>query len=146
MVEFGQTLKTEFMASMLGKEIGAGIARSVFISDLDPTVVIKVENNKCSFQNVIEWETWKRFERDKKVSRWLAPCVWISQSGGILMMKKTEVATKYPDRMPRFLGDFKRANYGMYKGRFVCHDYGTNMLQYHGDKIVLRKAEWWDRA
>jgi hypothetical protein len=143
-IEYGPIIKGELMASLLGKELGAGIARAAFVSDLDETIVIKVENSKGSFQNVIEWETWKRFKDDKSVARWLAPCVWISQSGGILMMKRTMPLLRDPKQMPRFLCDFKRSNYGLLNGRVVCHDYGTNLLMRYGDKPVMRNVEWWD--
>lgn len=50
----------------------------------------------------------------------------------------------YPAKVPAFLSDLKRTNYGMAGKFLVCHDYGTNLLFEHGMTTRLKKAEWWD--
>lgn len=129
---------------LLCKErLGYGIAREVWASKVLPNSVVKVEENAGSFQNVLEWETWQRV-KDTEFARWFAPCEWISANGAVLIQARTTPAAKYPDRLPVFLTDTKRANYGMHKGRFVCHDYGSHLLMERGMVKAMRKVEWWD--
>lgn len=135
--------------------IGTGMSRTVYSSKLLPDCVIKVEDSAGQFQNVVEWETWLRV-RDTHASRWFAACRWISASGSILVMERTRqpALSEFPDRMPAFLCDFKRTNYGIStapSGKtgepahlFVCHDYGTNLLFEHGLTKRMKKADWWD--
>jgi len=124
--------------------IGGGIARQVWNSLLLPNSVVKVEENGGSFQNVMEWETWKRV-KGTPAEKWFAPCEWISPNGSILIMAKTMQPHEYPEQMPIFLCDFKRTNYGVYDGRLVCHDYGLNFsMEYGLFTKRMKKAEWWD--
>jgi hypothetical protein len=102
-----------------------------------------VEEDSGRFQNVIEWETWKRVE-GTKFEKWFAPCRWISPSGIVLVMSKTIPATDYPKKMPAFLWDFKRTNYGMLDGRLVCHDYGTHKMFENGMTKRMHEADWHD--
>lgn len=123
--------------------IGYGMSREVWSSDLFPDCVIKVEDKTGKFQNIVEWETWNRV-KGTEFEKWFAPCRWISPNGIVLIMEKTAPLCKYPEKMPVFLGDFKRTNYGSYKGHIVCHDYGTNLLFEYGMSKRLRKVNWWD--
>lgn len=132
------------------ERIGYGMSRQVFTSKLLPGCVIKVEQDAGRFQNVVEWETWQRV-RDTPASRWFAECKWISPNGHILIMERTRpaAANEFPDKVPVFLSDLKRTNYGMARSNgekewFVCHDYGTHLLFEHGMTKRLKKAEWWD--
>ncbi len=87
-------------------------------------------------------EIWSH---DKDIRRWLAPCVQISPCGSILIQKRTTPApsSRYPAKMPKFLTDMKRSNYGLYKGRLVCHDYGLICLTV---TTATRKADWWEKG
>jgi hypothetical protein len=122
--------------------LGGGMSREVYSSKLMPDSVIKIEDVSCHFQNVIEWETWQMV-RNTPAEKWFAPCEFISPCGVILVMAKTIQSNKYPEKMPVFLSDFKKGNYGLYRGNLVCHDYGTNLSMHHGlfTKRV-RKANW----
>lgn len=126
-------------------EIGSGMSRRVWTSPFLPGRVVKTEEGSRRFQNVFEWETWNQV-KDTKWARWFAPCVTISPCGGVLVMERTSRPTEkqFVARMPVFLTDFKRENYGMLKGRLVCHDYGTNVLMQTGLNDRLKKVEWWD--
>lgn len=138
-----------------GDRIGYGMSRQVFDSPMLPDCVIKVEKDSHRFQNVIEWETWQRV-RDTAASRWFAACHWISPNGRVLIMEKTERPDPdaYPEKMPAFLSDFKRTNFGLSMMKdpktgkpakaLVCHDYGTHLMFEHGMTTRLKKAEWWD--
>lgn len=140
---------------LCGEVIGRGMSRVVYDSPLLPNSVIKVENNAHRFQNVIEWETWQRL-RDTPASRWFAACEWISPDGIVLVMQRTRppAPSEFPDRVPLYLTDMKRTNYGMVGERtggegkqcLVCHDYGTHLLFEHGMTKRLKKADWWDQS
>lgn len=128
---------------LANNQIGFGMSRVVYDSKLLPDSVVKVESGSGQFQNIIEWETWERV-KDTEYAKWFAPCEWISPTGSVLIQKKTLQAHKYPDKMPVFFCDFKRTNYGIFQGAFVCHDYGTNLLFENGMTKRLKKAKWWD--
>lgn len=139
---FTDTTERDFFRMFCGELLGSGMSREVWSFGLDEKYVIKFER-PGSFQNVIEWNTWHDAAHSD-ASKWLAPCDRISNNGRILIQKRTKPATKFPDRMPVFLTDFKRTNYGMLNGRLVCHDYGTNLMCNAGLSLRLRKVEWWD--
>ncbi|MES2262099.1 MAG: hypothetical protein V4724_26560 [Pseudomonadota bacterium] len=121
-----------------------GMSRAVWSSEVFPDCVVKVEDRRAYFQNVVEWETWQRV-KDTPLARWFAPCRWISPSGSILVMERTRAAgdEQYPEKMPAFC-DFKRRNYGMLGANLVCHDYGTNMLFEYGMTKRMIRANWND--
>ncbi len=135
---------------MCDKQLGSGMSRTVWSSKLMPDCVIKIEDTAGMFQNIVEWETWQRV-KDTEFSRWFAECKWISGNGSILIMERTRPAlsSEFPDKMPVFLCDFKRTNFGMAKSKgkkewFVCHDYGTNLLFENGMTKRVRKTEWYE--
>lgn len=128
---------------LVEERLGSGIGRTVWSSEVLPGCVVKVEENARSFQNVIEFETWHRV-KGTEFERWFAPCRWISPNGSVLVMERTTTATNFPARMPVFLTDFKRRNYGLLKGKLVCHDYGTNLLFERGMSRAMKRADWWD--
>ena len=43
-------------------------------------------------------------------------------------MKKTRPLKRLPKRLPSFLDDLALRNFGTYRGRPVCHDYGTTRM------------------
>ena len=145
MPDYGPTILRDVLRMISGKQLGRGVARDVYACELVPDCVVKVEDNAGSFQNVMEWETWQRV-KDSPVAKWFAPCRWISPSGTVLVMERTEPIprAKFPTKVPAFLTDLKRTNYGLLKGRVVCHDYGTNLLIELGMTTRMRKADWWD--
>lgn len=136
-------LKNEVVDLFCRTEIGSGVARTVYESPLLPGIVIKCELPAQSFQNITEWETWQEVKHTKW-AKWFAPCIEISACGSVLLMKKTEKPSKYPDRMPVFMTDLKRANYGLIGRQIVAHDYGKNLLMQTGFTDRMRKADWWD--
>lgn len=139
------TVHREAFWLLAGQQLGVGMSRKVYVCDLDREWVLKVEDDAGRFQNVMEWETWQAV-KGTQFEKWFAPCHHISPSGSVLVMARTTpaVPAKYPKRMPVFLSDFKRSNYGLYKGRIVCHDYGTNLLMDWGKTTRLRAAHWSD--
>jgi hypothetical protein len=131
----------ELFRTICDEKIGAGMSREVWSSKVLPNSVIKVENSSGKFQNVMEWEVWN-WVRGTECEKWFAPCEWISPCGGVLIMAKTRPAQKYPDKLPVYLTDTKKANYGMHGKRFVCHDYGVNTLLTFGMVKRMRNVRW----
>jgi hypothetical protein len=132
---------------MCSDMIGQGCSRKVFLSKLDSSLVIKVEEAGRSFNNIREWELWEDVRHDKNAARWLAPCVNISLCGTILIQKRTEPAHKrrFPKVLPRWIAtDLKYQNWGLLDGKIVCHDYASHLAQRYGtmSKSTV-KAHWW---
>lgn len=128
---------------MCGRRLGRGVGRKVYECRLDARFVIKCETGSQSFQNIVEWETWLDV-KDTPERRWFAPCLDISATGGVLIMRRTQPASPrdHPKRLPKFLTDHKRTNYGILDGKFVCHDYGTNNLPHYGLTCGSSKVDW----
>lgn len=137
-----QTISNDLLGLILGKRLGGGCAREVFECKLDKSLVIKVEVEAGSFQNIKEWDFWEHNQWDKDVKKWLAPCVAISDCGSVLLQKKVIKARdkEFPKKLPTFLSDIKKDNFGLLKGKFVCCDYG--FINSKPSK-VMRKAEPW---
>ena len=110
----------------VGDKLGDGSAREVFELQLDDTKVVKIEQGNGSFQNVVEWEIWCRYKDNPRVAKWLCPCHYISASGSMLIMSKAANLRdeEIPKRVPKFLLDHKKDNFGMLDGKVVCRDYG----------------------
>jgi hypothetical protein len=137
----GPATVSDFFHAFVGRRLGEGIGREVFEFIPDRSKVVKLETVTGSFQNIIEWETWHNLAA--KHRKWLAPCRFISPCGIVLLMDRTEPLRPgdIPARIPEWLSDLKRENYGILDGKFVCHDYGTNLLLNHGafaGKLVKR--------
>lgn len=145
-----QFVHKEAFNTLCGDKIAHGMSREVFACRIDPKCVVKCEDTAGHFQNIIEWETWQRV-KDTPYSRWFAECKWISPSGCVLIMERTRPASpsEFPDRVPVFLTDLKRSNFGMAQSNgkrdwFVCHDYGTHLMFENGMTKRLKKADWWE--
>lgn len=142
---FNNTLSKDLFNLVAGDKISEGSDRSVYNFALNSDLVVKFETTSKGFQNIMEWETWKVVENDKDAKRWFAPCIQISPCGTILLMEKTTPAPrdKYPLKIPAFLTDTKYSNYGILRGKFVCHDYGLHLLMENGLTKRMIKADWW---
>lgn len=139
---FTEALKDVFV----GREIGRGTYRTVYSCPVDKSIVIKYQRERCQFDNVTEWLVWQEYKDTPDVSKWLAPCHYISASGDLLLQARTSFIRELPDKMPAFLCDFKPRNYGtLGRGkskRIVCHDYGyllNNKL-----RTGMKNVKWWD--
>lgn len=128
-------------------KIGSGVHRDVFECRLDRTLVVKVETDLPwrYFANVLEDKFWADHQHCKAIAKWLAPTVYMSPDGLILLQKRCEplrLTDKLPSRLPSFLTDIKRENFGWLDGRIVCFDYALNIPS---PSTKLRKANWGDR-
>lgn len=140
---FRTIISKEFFYTMCGEYLGGGVDRMVFESATDPTCVVKIAARPHGFQNVHEWDLWKQHNAHggTSVCNWLAPCVRISENGLILVQKRTKPVPwkwKLPRRVPNVLtSDLKRDNWGIYRGRLVCHDYGRHDAIFYASKVHL---------
>lgn len=134
----------ELSSVMIGSFIGDGIARKVYRCLMNRDYVCKIESGARSFQNVSEWETWKWVEGNKQLEKWFAPCFRISGSGTILLQRYCEPLrdADLPKRLPSFLCDLKKENFGMLNNRVVCCDYGTVHSAIRQTSRKLVNAKW----
>lgn len=124
-------LADDFAGMFMGRLLGSGIYRSVYAHASDRTLVIKVENGNRDFSNVLEWTTWEHIKNYPEASKWLAPCIAISPHGRVMLQKRTnpiEAASELPLRVPAWLTDLKRANWGHLGKQVVCHDYANTLI------------------
>lgn len=126
---------------LLGDYLGSGGSRDVYVYSLDKTKVIKIErSNDRQFANIFEHEFWLDNMFDESVYKWLAPCISISAGGRILIQERVSplpLDYKFPKKLPTFLTDFKRSNFGLLKGKLVCIDYA---LTINHPKTKLKKV------
>lgn len=128
-----------------GKLLGVGAYREVYENLTDPGSVIKFDMQAGNFHNALEAHVWERV-RWTRFSRWFAPVLGIAPWGSAMLMARTEPLTtaqkKRWTRVPFFFTDLKPANFGCYKGRLVCHDYGCNLLMEVGMTTRMQTVRW----
>lgn len=125
-------------------KLGEGIHRDVFVCRINDKLVVKVENDLPwrYFANVLEMKFWSDNQHHEPIAKWLAPCEYMSPDGLILLQHRAEPlrdSDKLPDKLPSFLTDVKRDNYGWLDGRIVCFDYALNISS---PSSRLKKADW----
>lgn len=143
MSDYGPTFEDAFNL-LCGDKLGSGIHRDVFECRLLPDCVVKVENDGHwrYFANVKEMSFWSDWQHCERVSKWLAPCEFMSPDGRVLVQKRVRIAhptDTMPDKLPKFLADRKLSNYGWLGDRFVCVDYGITIPE---ASTRMTKAEW----
>jgi len=142
---FLKVIEHDFFFYMCSELLGTGQYRDVYVFAPDPKWVLKFETGAQSFSNIREWDLWNDAQHmSSEIRDWLAPCKSISPCGTVLMQRRTKPATNYPDKVPVWMTDTKRSNFGMLGKRFVAHDYGNHLVCNQGLTKRLRKAEWWD--
>jgi len=132
----------DFFSVMCGELLGSGISREVYAARFMPNMVIKFEHSDRMFANIAEWQLWNEVQHTD-AAKWLAPCDAISPCGKVLIQRRTKPARSYPKKIPVWLTDEKRANFGMIGRRFVCHDYAANLVASYGTSGRLKNADWW---
>lgn len=130
-----------FKKKFCGKELGSGVTRRVFEFKPDSRYVVKIQYRDSALHNCAEFHIWNE-NWYAPLQNMLAPCLWISNSGRILIQRRVSFRSqnRYPDRLPVCFTDLKVTNYGWIGKRFVCCDYA-------GLKFRIgrhRKIKWWD--
>ena len=127
---------------MCGKVLGRGAYRTVYSCPIREDWVVKLDTCE-NFSNICEYQIYRELQ-DTPIGKWLAPVRWVSAKGMWLIQDKTEPIQRkqMPKKIPSLFADIKLDNWGMLKGRPVCHDYGNNYVYElagkHGRK--LKKA------
>lgn len=145
-LRFGDVVRNDFMGMFLGELLGHGTARMVYTLQRQPHLVVKVESNAHSFQNVAEWQLWEDL-KGTEFAKWLAPCRVISACGSVLIQDRTmplrvgKDFQEFPTELPTFLSDLKPSNFGKIGRQIVAHDYAVNNTIFHGIKngVKMRK-------
>ncbi|SNR99233.1 hypothetical protein SAMN04488503_2228 [Humidesulfovibrio mexicanus] len=141
--EFSFGLQMDFNSFILGDRLGEGVGREVFEDRFHPTRVFKLEN--YGVQNFHEWQLWGAVQ-GTEWEQWFAPVYWLSSYGRVLIQARTRQPVvgrntpAFPTEIPSFMDDVKPANMGIYRGRWVFHDYGdTKALKVGlaGAKMIL---------
>lgn len=111
---------------LCGDKLGEGMTRKVYRCRLNDEYVVKVEPRGTNFQNIEEWRAWW-WACGTPRRHWLAPCEYISPCGLILIQHRVTPlrASDRPRKVPNWLSDLKKDNFGMLKGKVVACDYGT---------------------
>lgn len=116
---------------LCGEKIGSGQYRDVFKCKIRPDLVVKVEHQAFrGFANILEQRFWDDNQYYNDVSKWLAPCEYLSPDGRILLQAKCDpirLDDKLPEKVPAFLTDIKRENFGLLEGKIVCVDYAITI-------------------
>lgn len=121
---------------LCGDLINEGCSRVVYECDYDKSCVVKIHKNvdRLPSDNILEWELWQMVKyMDSDIRKWFAPCLKISENGRILIQKRTKPLTNKQweslDKVPTYLSDIKRSNFGMYKGSICMHDYAFTLYR-----------------
>ncbi len=143
LAERGYAALLDMAQLLFGDFIGRGASRSVYQCAFDETLIVKIDEWSGNNANALEWATWRHLADQPTYSRWLAPCIAISPRGDLLLQRKTSpISTgKEPKMLPAWLCDVKPENFGLLKGKVVCHDYNTlHMLT--SREVKMRTAQW----
>lgn len=123
---------------MAGRELGRGDYRTAYLFRPNTNLVLKHEHNPARC-NAMEQEFYSA-ALGTGAEKWLAPVIDISNCGRWLLMARTTPVTHWPERIPVWMNDMNRANYGMFEDRFVCHDYGS--APFFVPALKMKKAVW----
>jgi len=126
----------DFMDFICGNVLGEGCSRIVYEFNPNPNYVIKIDKSN-DFHNVSEWDVWTNI--DAEIKKFLAPCVQISSCGRVMLQQKTTPIKikQFPVEIPEFITDIKLDNWGMLKGRPVCHDYANHNLYARKQELII---------
>lgn len=130
---------------LIGNYIGEGEYRTVYECCLRDDLVAKIEKpeKRHAFANVHEFSIWQEYKEIEAVRMWLAPIYIMSDCAQILLQSKVSsvpVDFVWPDKLPSFLGDIKRENFGWFENRLVCIDYANTVFKAN----TRMKAVKWD--
>ena len=118
----------DFIDLFCGEHLGSGVSRDVYVYQIDPRWVIKIETPDSEGDNWAEWRVWNTVKYTTDGTKdWFAPCDWISRAGRVMLQKRTKpIETKekkIPEKIPAFFTDVKDSNFGWIGNQLVCHDY-----------------------
>lgn len=135
---------TDKYRNLLGKRIGRGSGRDVYLHRTDPSLVIKVATRRHTLQtefsngmhpNKYEVKVWTNMPKEYR--GYFSPIVEYSKDRKYVVQKRTMEITEQewadcPDA-PVFAyltKDPHRSNVGRLNGRIVLHDYGSSVFDF----------------
>lgn len=128
---------------LAGDKIGEGIHRMVFTCKIRNDLVVKVESDNFRFfANVFEMRFWSENQHNTAISKWLAPCEYMSPDGRIMLQKRARPlhdSDVIPNRLPVFLTDIKKSNFGFIGDQLVCVDYALFNVK---PSTALKTVAW----
>jgi hypothetical protein len=131
-----------------GKVLGYGTYRDVYELKGNPDYVIKIEAhpNFRVFANVTEYRNWADNMRWSWLSQYLAPCLYISECGRVLIQRRVTFKEKkfYPKGIPALFTDTKIQNFGWIGNRFVCCDYSFFVICVGKGDRPMKRVKWGD--
>lgn len=133
-------MKPDYRDMLLGKYLGRGRFREVYVCGIDESLVVKVARDRDGcLHNGMEWEHYWDLHEIEKVKPWLCPVERITDDHSILLMKRAETIQKHqlPKKVPKFVTDLKPENLGWYEGRPVVIDYAYILYDV---KTKMKKA------
>lgn len=141
---FNNRVSEDLFDMVAGELLGKGVYRNVYTFLPDDSLVLKVETDSGSFANIREYQMWTTYSYNKKLSKWFAPCVQLSNRGQFLLQKKVGVidGRKLPDKIPPMIADGHLGNWGIYEDRVVCCDYGNHRSHEISSKEKFVNAQW----
>lgn len=142
--KFPDEVGTDFFRTITSKLIGTGYSRRVYDCVLNKNVVIKIEKGDYNFDNITEYKIWSVARNNENYAKWLAPCLWISPCGRVLIQERTYLTDRLPKQIPVWLYDTHQHNFGRLKNdQFVCHDYANSYTIGSGVKSFKMKTPKW---
>lgn len=128
---------------LIGKKLGSGCYRDVYLCRLDSSLVVKVEREEKEFHNIKEWNIWDELKYSD-IKKWFAECIDISNDGKILIQKRVYFGRKedLPKKIPTFFTDIQPANFGFIKKQLTCCDYGSTIITKMFNDKKLKSADW----
>jgi hypothetical protein len=134
------------LSNLCGQQLGSGAFRDVYVFKHDHRWVIKIERNmkNGSFANATEWCNWLNHELFFDFSKFMAPCLSISEYSNVLIqrraMREIDGCRKpFPEKIPNWFTDTKRDNFGFIGNQFVCVDYSFLVSK----NFRMKRAKWW---
>lgn len=142
------SLLSDFFDFFCGEFLGEGAFRTVYTYGLNKDWVVKIarvaDTGSGRFDNVVEWDIYQNIKcYHPHLLKYLAKPLYLSSCGRVMIMERTtplEEKDKLPEKIPAFLADIKRDNWGKIGRRVVCHDYGNhNLYKNMNTKLVTRR-------
>jgi hypothetical protein len=130
------TTKEELLEMICGPKIGSGCFRDVYVNNLNPKTVIKVQHDysEPNAHNMMEYIISEKFFLENDI---FAPVHCVSKSGKFLIMERTSPVSEKEFRewlektpLPNFVNDIKSSNVGWLDDKIVIHDYGVILLDH----------------
>ncbi len=136
------TFAMEAYDLLIGDHIGTGAFRQVYHHGYDNGLVVKVGMHGGDFHNVTEWHDWNRMAK-LSAGKFLVPCCAISPCGTFLVQRYAPdcLESELPTQVPGFMTDMAPRNWGKWRKKVLCRDYGNIQLELLAD-LPMREANW----